>query len=184
MKANATTEAKLTRSELYSALMDSEDEEYFRELKEEEEEIFQSKKQKSRVLDISPRGSLDSENTLMVDEDEDDDDTLEGTLRLLEKKKKKQEDEKVPELKRKQAPLPELKKEPEVVEDFIRNFLSKRGLEDSLRMFNDELYEKKQKGEIEDFADSVPDVYIQLQRVEEELSYCKKQMEQQKQLSE
>ncbi|EFC50650.1 predicted protein, partial [Naegleria gruberi] len=81
-------------------------------------------------------------------------------------------------------PLPELKKEPEVVEDFIRNFLSKRGLEDSLRMFNDELYEKKQKGEIEDFADSVPDVYIQLQRVEEELSYCKKQMEQQKQLSE
>ncbi|KAG2386537.1 hypothetical protein C9374_002281 [Naegleria lovaniensis] len=176
---------KMTRSELYSALMDSEEEEYYKELKQEEEELF-NKKGRSKFQDLS--NSFGSDNTYNAsDGDEDDeyeDDTLEGTLRMIEKKKKKIEEEKIPELKRRQSPTPELKKEPEVIEDFIRNFLSKKGLEESLRIFNDELYEKKQKGELDESADAVPDAYTQLQRVEEELHFCKKQLEQQKQLSE
>ncbi|KAL9650719.1 hypothetical protein ABK040_001773 [Willaertia magna] len=107
-----------------------------------------------------------------IDEDElDRDISFEG----LEQKKRKQKDEV------KRSPRPELQKQPEVIDDFIRNFFVKKGMEKSLAVFQDEWYEKQQRGELTEITESVPDVYSQLQMVEEELLRVKSQLEQQKQ---
>ena len=197
-KTGSPGPVKMTRSELYASLMDSDEEQYFKELQQEEEDLkYQNQARRSKVNSKgSPteksrkkvEASFDSEynvSDIEMEDDDDDDDTLEGTLRLLDRKKKKSDDDdKIPEIKKRTVPIAELKKEPEVIEDFVRNFLMKKGLDESLRIFNDELYEKKQKGELSDSADAVPDVYMQLQKVEEELSYTKRQMDQQKIISE
>ena len=57
---------------------------------------------------------------------------------------------------------------PEVVDDFIRNFLIKVGMSRTLDNFNSEWYDLQQKGKLaEVYTDTVPDIYVRNQDLDE-----------------
>ena len=62
---------------------------------------------------------------------------------------------------------------PEVVDDFVRNFLVRMEMHKTLDMFQCEWYELQQKGTIrEDYSTDVPDVYTQNSHLETEVCLC------------
>ncbi|XP_063286034.1 sperm-associated antigen 16 protein [Pelobates fuscus] len=67
---------------------------------------------------------------------------------------------------------------PEVVDDFLRNFLIKMGMMKTLECFQTEWYEMKQKGLLKPEAIGfVPDVYIHNQLLDTEIKNLKKEVE-------
>lgn len=67
---------------------------------------------------------------------------------------------------------------PPAVVDYLRNFLFKAGMSETLHCFQTEWYEMIQKGLVdEDRADLVPDVYFQNQRLESELEVARMETE-------
>ncbi|XP_077128372.1 sperm-associated antigen 16 protein isoform X2 [Ranitomeya variabilis] len=67
---------------------------------------------------------------------------------------------------------------PEVVDDFLRNFLIKMGMMKTLECFQTEWYEMMQKGLLQPEAVSfVPDVYAQNQMLDSEIKSLKKEVE-------
>jgi len=59
---------------------------------------------------------------------------------------------------------------PEVVDDFVRNFLVRMGMQKTLNTFQCEWYELQQKGAIrDDYSTDVPDVYTQNGNLETEV---------------
>eukprot|EP01060_Flectonema_neradi_P004144 TRINITY_DN12720_c0_g1_i1.p1 TRINITY_DN12720_c0_g1~~TRINITY_DN12720_c0_g1_i1.p1 ORF type:complete len:567 (+),score=93.86 TRINITY_DN12720_c0_g1_i1:103-1803(+) len=110
-------------------------------------------------------GGIDSGSEIddtMFDLDDDDveideDESLQQALKLV----KYQEEQNAPPEVR-----PTITKQPEVIDDFVRNFLINSGLKETLEVFESELFEQKARqdssGELNGTLESiVPDAYIQ-----------------------
>lgn len=66
---------------------------------------------------------------------------------------------------------------PEVVDDFVRNFLVRMGMHRTLDTFQCEWYELQQKGLIrDDYSTDVPDVYTQNGHLETEVYVAKRKL--------
>ena len=66
---------------------------------------------------------------------------------------------------------------PAVVDDFIRNFLIKVGMERTLDVFNTEWYELMSKGKLgEEYTNTVPDIYLRNQELDELVVAMRKEM--------
>ena len=67
---------------------------------------------------------------------------------------------------------------PEVVDDFIRNFLIKVGMSRTLDNFNSEWYDLQQKGKLaEVYTDTVPDIYVRNQDLDERVVALQQQLD-------
>jgi sperm-associated antigen 16 protein len=67
---------------------------------------------------------------------------------------------------------------PSVVDDFVRNFLIKAGLNRSLDAFNTEWYELQSKGKLSaELATPVPDIYLRNEELFEQTSVLREQLE-------
>ena len=74
---------------------------------------------------------------------------------------------------------------PAVVDDFIRNFLIKVGMERTLDCFNTEWYELQSKGKLgEEYTNPVPDIYLRNQDLDEQVVTMRKEMEKMKAIAE
>ncbi|KAL0486509.1 flagellar WD repeat-containing protein [Acrasis kona] len=113
-----------------------------------------------------------------ADEDEEFKSDEEGDFeleKLIQRSKKEDEEEKISI--KKSSPRPTLNKNPEVIDDFILNFLKAKGLNRSLDVFQEELYEHKQlKNKGDDFNMVVPDVYHQIRFLEDQKTYLETQL--------
>lgn len=79
------------------------------------------------------------------------------------------------------APQPKVIQRQEMIDDYIRNFFLKHGLNKSLEAFQREWYEISQKGKIRlDDQDKVPDIKVKNQHLEEKIGKLKKELEQAK----
>ncbi len=145
------SEDQLTRTQLYSQLLDDDDDD-----------------------DIFSNFSGDEAESFS---DENDDFDLNTISKLVKQTSNKAQKEKEEEHKaRNLTPQTQLTREPEVIDDFIRNVLSKYNLTRTLEVFQDEWYEKLQKtDQIE--LEKVPDVYIQNVKLENEITRLKTKLE-------
>ena len=67
---------------------------------------------------------------------------------------------------------------PEVVDDFIRNFLIKVGMTRTLDNFNSEWYELQAKGKLaEEYTSTVPDIYLRNQELDEKVVGLQRQLD-------
>jgi len=67
---------------------------------------------------------------------------------------------------------------PSVVDDFIRNFLIKVGMERTLDSFNTEWYELQSKGKLgEEYTNPVPDIYLRNQELDEQVVSMRRELE-------
>jgi len=101
------------------------------------------------------------EEFAISDEDEDD---LQSAIKVL---KEKELDSHL--LVEKEERLPKVEVKPEIVEDFVRNFLVRMGMHKSLDCFQTEWYELKMKGQLIEEDEMVPNVYIRNQMLEDSL---------------
>jgi len=70
---------------------------------------------------------------------------------------------------------------PSVVDDFIRNFLIKVGMERTLDSFNTEWYELQSKGKLgEEYTNPVPDIYLRNQELDEQVVTMRRELEKMK----
>ncbi len=70
------------------------------------------------------------------------------------------------------TPKPSLTQRPEVVDDFVRNFLMRMGMHKTLDCFQTEWYELQEKGELKDKdVGAVPDVYTQNQQLNQQIQH-------------
>ncbi|KAI8908953.1 WD40-repeat-containing domain protein [Gorgonomyces haynaldii] len=83
-----------------------------------------------------------------------------------------------------ERPAPLLTKHPEVIDDFIRNYLSSKGLFKSLEAFQNEWYEAQQKGKLtpEDLT-IVPDVYKQNQQFADAIAKLRQDVDSYKEIA-
>lgn len=73
---------------------------------------------------------------------------------------------------------------PEVVDDFIRNFLIKVGMTRTLETFNSEWYDFQSKGKLaEEYASTVPDIYLRNQELDEKVSSLREQVEKMREIA-
>jgi hypothetical protein len=109
----------------------------------------------------------------------DNDDEYE-LANLLQKNKKEEEEEQI--TLKKTSPRPTLNKNPEIIDDFFANFLKAKGMQKTLDIFQEELYEMKQLNN-NDFDMVVPDVYQHNQLLEEQVKMLKHRVEKEKEIS-
>mmetsp|Transcript_4241 Transcript_4241/g.7838 ORF Transcript_4241/g.7838 Transcript_4241/m.7838 type:complete len:579 (-) Transcript_4241:1707-3443(-) len=112
------------------------------------------------------------------DEDEPVEETFQDALRTVQM----QQDKDLPP-----SVKPVVTRLPEVIDDFVRNFLVKAGLEHTLETFETEWYEKKtQLAASGEGLDNllVPDVYQQNARTMEELELVKEELKNTKEIAE
>ncbi|KAJ8609463.1 hypothetical protein CTAYLR_005444 [Chrysophaeum taylorii] len=73
---------------------------------------------------------------------------------------------------------------PEVVDDFIRNFLIKVGMTRTLASFNSEWYELRAKGKLaEEHTTTVPDIYLRNQELDEKVSSLQQQVDKMREIT-
>eukprot|EP00947_MAST-08B_sp_MAST-8B-sp1_P002546 g2546.t1 len=73
---------------------------------------------------------------------------------------------------------------PAVVDDFIRNFLIKRGMARTLDEFNTEWYEMQSKGKLsEEDVGVVPDIYLRNQDLDEQVKLLKDEVDKMKEIA-
>lgn len=73
---------------------------------------------------------------------------------------------------------------PEVVDDFIRNFLIKVGLTRTLESFNSEWYELQARGKLaEEYTSTVPDIYLRNQELDEKVRSLQQQLDKMREIT-
>ena len=73
---------------------------------------------------------------------------------------------------------------PEVVDDFIRNFLIKVGMTRTLDNFNSEWYELQAKGKLaEEYTSTVPDIYLRNQELDEKVASLQRQLDKMREIT-
>lgn len=73
---------------------------------------------------------------------------------------------------------------PEVVDDFIRNFLIKVGMSRTLECFNAEWYELDAKGKLADeYRSTVPDIYLRNEELDDKVSSLQQQLEKMREIT-
>ena len=73
---------------------------------------------------------------------------------------------------------------PEVVDDFIRNFLIKVGMTRTLDNFNSEWYELQAKGKLaEEYTSTVPDIYLRNQELDEKVVGLQRQLDKMREIT-
>ncbi|XP_064643835.1 sperm-associated antigen 16 protein-like [Lineus longissimus] len=110
--------------------------------------------------------------TVPVDEDfiGGDEEDLEIAVRTIQEKTGDAE----AQVRKEGSPRPNVVHRPEVVDDFVRNFLVKMGMGRTLDSFQTEWYELQQKGLLnEEDIGVVPDIYARNQSLDEELKHLK-----------
>ena len=76
-------------------------------------------------------------------------------------------------------------KRPEVLDDFIRNFLIKMKLEKTLESFQAEWYELTQKGILtEEDVGVVPDIYLRNQQMDDNVKYLRTELDKARKIAE
>ncbi|GMI19090.1 hypothetical protein TeGR_g182 [Tetraparma gracilis] len=118
----------------------------------------------------------------MSDDDEDSDEDLVAALTSLQKTTRG-----TPGSKAALAPEPKEQTEvrPSVVDDFIRNFLIKVGMERTLDCFNTEWYELQSKGKLgEEYTLPVPDIYLRNMELDEQVVSMRKELEKMRSIAE
>jgi len=80
---------------------------------------------------------------------------------------------------------PVMAKRPEVLDDFIRNFLIKMKLEKTLEAFQAEWYELTQKGILtEEDVGVVPDIYLRNQQMDDNVKYLRTELDKARKIAE
>jgi len=116
-----------------------------------------------------------------LDEDAVDDD-LESALESIKRKIKPGHGNEDP-LQGKVHPV--VSKRPEVLDDFIRNFLIKMNLTKTLESFQAEWYELTQKGELtEEDVGVVPDIYLRNQQMDDNVKYLRTELDKARKIAE
>lgn len=73
---------------------------------------------------------------------------------------------------------------PSVVDDFIRNFLIKAGMQRSLELFNIEWYELQSKGRIPpELSSAVPDIYLRNEELDQQARNLREQVDKMREVS-
>ena len=126
-------------------------------------------------VDFSDDENDDNFKYEIVDEDDfreddaDDDDLAEALASLQSKQKSNDNDFQT-------ATTTQIR--PSVVDDFVRNFLIKAGLNRSLDAFNIEWYELQSKGKLSaELSTPVPDIYLRNEELFEQTSVLREQVE-------
>jgi len=113
---------------------------------------------------------------VMVDDDDvagEGDEDLDQALRTLKLKEGMAVDDPPPPPEK-----PEVHERSEVVDDFVRNFLRKQGLNGTLDMFQREWYQLQQDGKLKDEdIGTVPDVYLRNRYLRDEVKVMKEKVE-------
>lgn len=127
------------------------------------------------LIDDDAEDDYQYEQVVLDDDDvaDDGDEDLDQALRTLKLKQGMAVEEAPP------APeKPEVQERPEVVDDFIRNFLRKVGLNKTLDSFQREWYALQQEGKLkEEDVGAVPDVYLRNQYLRDEVKTMKEKVE-------
>jgi hypothetical protein len=126
--------------------------------------------------------AVDVESEASLDEDKDDDfETLAKAARAKEATLAGDGKGDISEKKLQ----PVMTQRPEVVDDFIRNFLNKMNLTKTLDMFQTEWYELQQKGLLKETDISlVPDVYLRNQQLDDSVQVLHAELQQAREVAE
>ncbi|XP_066300435.1 sperm-associated antigen 16 protein-like [Branchiostoma lanceolatum] len=104
----------------------------------------------------------------------DGDEDLDAAVRVIEEAS---QDLKAA-LRREGVPGPAVIERPEVVDDFVRNYLLKMGMRKTLECFQTEWYELQQKGLLkEEDIQTVPDVYSRNQQLDDHVKLLRKEVD-------
>mmetsp|Transcript_7562 Transcript_7562/g.11222 ORF Transcript_7562/g.11222 Transcript_7562/m.11222 type:complete len:606 (-) Transcript_7562:1753-3570(-) len=108
------------------------------------------------------------------------------TMHALEAKKQAEQKKKEQE-KLKNAtslkPKSKIRRQPEVVDDFIRNFLVQYNMAQTLEVFQNEWYEKQMKNELPQEQVIVPDIYLQNTTLEEQVNNLREELHKSRKVS-
>lgn len=115
-------------------------------------------------------------------EDEEADEDLESALESIKRKIKPGHGNEDPQQAKVHAVVA---KRPEVLDDFIRNFLIKMKLEKTLESFQAEWYELTQKGILtEEDVGVVPDIYLRNQQMDDNVKYLRTELDKARKIAE
>merc|ERR1711871_161497 len=115
-------------------------------------------------------------------EDEEADEDLESALESIKRKIKPGHGNEDPQQAKVHAVVA---KRPEVLDDFIRNFLIKMKLEKTLEPFQAEWYELTQKGILtEEDVGVVPDIYLRNQQMDDNVKYLRTELDKARKIAE
>merc|ERR1711937_224827 len=115
----------------------------------------------------------------VVEQDVDED--LESALESIKRKIKPGHGNEDPAMK----VHPVVAKRPEVLDDFIRNFLIKMKLEKTLETFQAEWFELTQKGILtEEDVGVVPDIYLRNQQMDDNVKYLRTELDKARKIAE
>ncbi|CAD8071038.1 unnamed protein product [Paramecium sonneborni] len=116
------------------------------------------------IIESEPKELEDLEELNDIEHQEDNLDDLDKIITYIKK------EDHVPKVQKPYEINIGIIERPEVVDDFICNFLIKNQMNKSLEVFQQEWYEHSQKGKLTtDGMEQVPDVYIQNEKSKEEL---------------
>lgn len=126
------------------------------------------------TIEEDDNDGLDVASVSLGDDDigDDGDEDLDQAFRTMKLKQGLQVDDPPPPLEK-----PVIDERTEVVDDFIRNFLRKVGLQETLDVFQREWYKLEEAGQLkEEDVGIVPDVYLRNQYLRDELHTMKQKM--------
>lgn len=128
-----------------------------------------SQKNRKKKEDIKEKEEREKQEK----EEEEEEEDLDRALKALEETRRR--------MAEKAAPIPPpsaaLSRRPEVMDDFVRNFLIRLGMTRALEAFQSEWYEKLQRGELNKaVAGAVPDVYAQNQSLMEHVADLQREL--------
>jgi WD40 repeat protein len=117
----------------------------------------------------------DYKSVRLSDSEEDSDEDLVAALKSLQKTKRGSPSTGV-NLEAEPRDVTEVR--PSVIDDFLRNFLIKVGMERTLDCFNTEWYELQSKGKLgEEYTNPVPDIYLRNMELDEQVVTMRKELE-------
>ncbi|XP_074652533.1 sperm-associated antigen 16 protein-like [Tubulanus polymorphus] len=106
------------------------------------------------------------DDDIEVEEEED----LDAAVRAIQEKSQDEESK----IRKESIARKELSHRPELIDDFMRNFLVKMGMMRTFDCFQTEWYELQQKGLLnEEDVDVVPDIYIRNQQLDNEVKFLR-----------
>jgi chromosome segregation ATPase len=119
------------------------------------------------------------------DKSDTEDENLEETVRNITERRFFEENEaEIKNIEENKDNVASTTKQPEVVEDYIRNFFYSRGLKKSLETFQEEWYEFKKKGHLSpEDSETVPDVYVKNQKLADNIQKLRINIEEYKDIA-
>jgi len=119
------------------------------------------------------------------DKSDTEDENLEETVRNITERRFFEENEiEIKNIEENKDNVASTTKQPEVVEDYIKNFFYSRGLKKSLETFQEEWYEFKKKGNLSpEDSEIVPDLYVKNQKLADNIQKLRTNIEEYKDIA-